>query len=92
MSSRNRAQRAQQRESAPEQPAEPEVEDQAPQASQEDSKPSKPAGGYVVAEGRSIFCARTGGAGLQAGEKVQPGDFQESELAHLEKLGAIVRA
>jgi len=52
----------------------------------------RPKGPYKVAAGRSIFCARSGGAGLQGGEKVRSTDFEDEELDRHWRNGSIVKA
>jgi hypothetical protein len=47
---------------------------------------------YVVAPGRSLFCARAGGAGLQAGSPIRPTDFSDERLQQLIEAGAVVEA
>jgi hypothetical protein len=53
---------------------------------------ARPPGPYKVAAERSIFCARSGGAGLQGGERVRPRDFDDVSLDLLWRQGAIVKA
>ena len=47
---------------------------------------------YVVAEGRSLYCARAGAAGLRAGEPIRPTDFPPERLQQLIGMGAVTEA
>lgn len=46
---------------------------------------------FKVAQGCTVFCARSGGAGLREGAPIRDGDFSIDELVRMEKAGAIVR-
>lgn len=47
---------------------------------------------YVVAEGRVLYCARAGGAGLRAGEAIRDSDFTPEHLRTLIAQGAVLEA